>query len=142
MTLIALASVAAPALMSLKSDGQRLTERLRPPSRSHWLATDDLGRDVGSRLLHGGRVSLRVGLVAVLISVVLGTLVGLAAGYFGGWVDGVLMRAVDIVLCFPTIFLILMVIAFLEPSLTNVMAVIHLLAGPGPFGARRDLRPS
>lgn len=131
LALIALAAVAAPALTSLKPDEQRLTERLRPPSRVHWLGTDDLGRDVGSRLLHGGRVSLRVGLLAVLISVVLGTVVGLAAGYFGGWVDGVLMRAVDIVLCFPTIFLILMVIAFLEPSLTNVMAVIGFTSWPG-----------
>lgn len=131
LALIALAAVAAPALTSLKPDEQRLTERLRPPSRAHWLGTDDLGRDVGARLLHGGRVSLRVGLLAVLISVVLGTVVGLAAGYFGGWVDGVLMRAVDIVLCFPTLFLILMVIAFLEPSLTNVMAVIGFTSWPG-----------
>lgn len=128
---VALASVAAPLLSTRNPDEQRLTERLRPPSSAHWLGTDDLGRDVWSRLLHGGRVSLRVGLLAVLISVGIGTLVGLAAGYFGGVVDGVLMRAVDIVLCFPTIFLILMVIAFLEPSLTNVMAVIGFTAWPG-----------
>jgi peptide/nickel transport system permease protein len=131
LALMTLASVAAPVLSRANPDEQRLTERLRPPSGAHLLGTDDLGRDVAARLLHGGRVSLRVGLLAVLISVVLGTLVGLVAGYFGGWVDAVLMRAVDIVLCFPTLFLILMVIAFLEPSLTNVMAVIGLTSWPG-----------
>ena len=97
----------------------------------HLLGTDDLGRDVFSRMLYGGRVSLRVGLLAMAISVTLGTLVGLTAGYFGGAVDAVLMRLVDIVLCFPTIFLILMVIAFLEPSLWNVMAVIGFTSWPG-----------
>ncbi|MBL8023838.1 MAG: ABC transporter permease [Elusimicrobia bacterium] len=128
---IAMSAIGASFLARADPNEQQLTERLQSPSPRHWLGTDDLGRDVFSRLLHGGRVSLQVGILAVAISVTLGTLVGLLAGYFGGAVDAVLMRAVDIVLCFPTIFLILMVIAFLEPSLWNVMAVIGFTSWPG-----------
>ncbi len=131
LLLIGLSASFAPLLAQAEPDQQQLTERLQPPSSRHLLGTDDLGRDVFSRLLHGGRVSLRVGLLAVAISVTLGTLVGLVAGFFGGVVDVLLMRLVDIVLCFPTIFLILMVIAFLEPSLWNVMAVIGFTSWPG-----------
>lgn len=128
---IGLAAWTAPLLTRHNPNEQRLTERLQSPSANHLLGTDDLGRDVFSRMLYGGRVSLRVGLLAVAISVTLGTLVGLVAGYWGGVTDAVLMRLVDIVLCFPTIFLILMVIAFLEPSLWNVMAVIGFTSWPG-----------
>lgn len=129
--LIAGASWAAPLLSRNNPNEQHLTERLQGPSARHWFGTDDLGRDVFSRMLYGGRVSLRVGLLAMSISVIVGTLIGLTAGYFGGVVDAVFMRLVDIVLCFPTIFLILMVIAFLEPSLWNVMAVIGFTSWPG-----------
>lgn len=131
LLIINIASWAAPLFSRANPTEQHLTERLQPPSGRHWFGTDDLGRDVFSRVLHGGRVSLRVGLLAVSISVLVGTLVGLTAGYFGGVVDSALMRGVDIVLCFPTIFLILMVIAFLEPSLWNVMAVIGFTSWPG-----------
>jgi len=129
--LIGLSSWAAPILTHQHPNEQHLTERLQSPSTPHPLGTDDLGRDVFARMLYGGRVSLRVGLLAVTISVILGTIVGLTAGYFGGITDMILMRVVDIVLCFPTIFLILMVIAFLEPSLWNVMAVIGFTSWPG-----------
>jgi peptide/nickel transport system permease protein len=131
LLLLGFAAWAAPFLSRTPPNEQRLTERLQSPSAKHLLGTDDLGRDVFSRMLFGGRVSLRVGLWAMAISVTLGTLVGLTAGYFGGPVDVFLMRLVDIVLCFPTIFLILMVIAFLEPSLWNVMAVIGFTSWPG-----------
>jgi peptide/nickel transport system permease protein len=103
---------------------QEVTQRLKPPSAGHWMGTDDLGRDVFSRIIYGARVSLEVGTVAVAISLVIGALVGLTAGYAGGWVDMALMRVIDVLLCFPTIFLILMVIAFVEPDIKNVMAVI------------------
>jgi peptide/nickel transport system permease protein len=104
---------------------------LRPPSPDHPLGTDDLGRDVLARVVHGARVSLKVGFVAVGIATALGLLVGLFAGYYGGWVDAVLMRFVDMMLCFPTFFLILSVIAFLEPSIWNIMAVIGLTGWMG-----------
>lgn len=104
---------------------------LMPPSLTHILGTDSLGRDIFSRLLYGARVSLWVGFVAVGISSVLGIIFGLISGYFGGWIDEVIMRGVDVMLCFPSFFLILAVIAFLEPSLVNIMAVIGLTSWMG-----------
>jgi peptide/nickel transport system permease protein len=83
---------------------------------------------VFSRLIYGARISLAVGFVAVSIYIFIGTLVGSLAGYYGGWLDAVLMRLVDILLCIPTFFLILMVIAFVGPSITNVMVIIGLTA--------------
>ena len=84
-----------------------------------------------SRLLYGARVSLWVGFVAVTISIAIGVVLGLLAGYFGGLVDEIIMRGVDVMLCFPSFFLILAVIAFLEPSLTNIMIVIGLTSWMG-----------
>lgn len=104
---------------------------LMPPCSTHWLGTDALGRDVLSRLLYGARVSLWVGFVAVGISVAVGMLLGLLAGYFGGWIDEIIMRGVDVMLCFPSFFLILSVIAFLDSSLVNIMAVIGLTSWMG-----------
>ena len=105
---------------------QTLNDRLLPPSLHHWMGTDQYGRDVLSRLLYGSRVSLAVGLVAVSIYIFIGTFVGSVAGYYGGWLDAVLMRLVDILLCIPTFFLILMVIAFVGPSIVNIMVIIGL----------------
>ncbi|MDR1685141.1 MAG: ABC transporter permease [Desulfovibrio sp.] len=104
---------------------------LLEPSALHPFGTDSLGRDVFARMLHGAGVSLRVGLISVGISVSIGTTVGLLAGWFRGLVDECLMRFVDVMLCFPTFFLILAVIAFLEPSLTNIMVVIGLTSWMG-----------
>jgi len=124
--LAVLASVVSP----YDPDRQALTERLLAPGASHWMGTDQFGRDILSRMLHGARVSLSVGLVAVSIYVTLGVLVGALAGYYGGWVDMVLMRLVDVLLCIPTFFLILMVVAFVGPSLLNIMVIIGLTAWP------------
>lgn len=130
LLLIALAA-AAPWIAPAHYADQNLLERLGPPSARHWLGTDDLGRDVLSRLIWGSRISLQVAFVAVSIATFFGTLVGLIAGYFGKWADAVLMRFVDILLCFPTFFLILMVIAFLEPNIANVMIVIGVTSWTG-----------
>ncbi|MBI3291647.1 MAG: ABC transporter permease [Elusimicrobia bacterium] len=129
--LLALLALMAPHLVPHDPIHQDLLHRLEPPSRFHPIGTDDLGRDVLSRLVYGTRISLMVGFVAVGISVVIGTLLGLVAGYYGKWVDACLMRLVDTMLSVPTIFLILAVIAFLEPNIYNVMAVIGLTAWPG-----------
>ena len=99
---------------------------LSPPSREHPLGTDELGRDLLSRIIWGSRVSLKVVFVAVGIALCIGTLIGAVAGFYGGKVDAVLMRFVDIMLAFPTFFLILAVIAILEPSIFTIMAVIGI----------------
>jgi peptide/nickel transport system permease protein len=105
--------------------------KLKAPSTQHYLGTDQLGRDVFSRMLYGSRVSLSVGFVAVAISILIGILVGATAGYYGRWVDSVLMRFVDIMLCFPSFFLILTVVALLGPSLFKVMVVIGITSWMG-----------
>jgi len=105
--------------------------KLKPPSYQHYLGTDQLGRDVFSRMLYGSRVSLSVGFVAVAISILIGILVGAIAGYYGRWVDPLLMRFVDIMLCFPSFFLILTVVALLGPSLFKVMVVIGITSWMG-----------
>jgi len=108
-----------------------LKQVLMPPSPAHLLGTDTLGRDVLSRIIFGARVSLLVGFVAVGIATLIGVLVGALAGYYGGVLDQILMRLVDLMLCFPTIFLILAVIAVLGPSIWNIMAVIGLTGWMG-----------
>jgi len=131
ITLLIMIAVLAPWLSPRDPLQQDLLSRLQSPSRVHFFGTDDLGRDVFSRVLYGTRVSLTVGILAVLISVLVGTSIGLLSGYLGGWWDGVLMRSVDVLLCFPVIFLILMAVAFLEPSINNVMIIIGLTSWMG-----------
>lgn len=99
---------------------------LQGPSLKHPLGTDLLGRDLLSRLIYGARISLQVSIVAVGISIIVGITLGALAGYFGGWLDQIISRFIDIMLCFPTIFLILAVIAYLEPSILTIMVVIGL----------------
>jgi len=102
-----------------------------PPSLKHLFGTDDLGRDIFSRALYGARISLTVGLVAVTIAVLIGTLFGALAGYYGGLLDSALMRMVDVMLAFPSIFLILAIQVMLTPNIYNVMVVIGLTSWMG-----------
>ncbi|HEY3490626.1 MAG TPA: ABC transporter permease [Candidatus Deferrimicrobiaceae bacterium] len=104
---------------------------LAPPSSAHPLGTDELGRDVLTRMIHGAHISLQVGFVSMGIATAIGLLMGLSAGYFGGWIDAVISRFIDIMLCFPSFFLILSVIAFLGPSIYNIMAIIGLTGWMG-----------
>jgi peptide/nickel transport system permease protein len=104
---------------------------LAPPTAEHYMGTDILGRDVLSRMIHGSGVSLSVGFVAVGISILIGVILGSLSGYYGGLVDRVVMRFVDIMLCFPTFFLILAVIAFIGPSIWNIMVVIGVTSWMG-----------
>lgn len=108
-----------------------ISRQLQSPDWSAWLGTDDLGRDVFLRIAYGARISLLVGFVAVGIASIIGIMLGAVAGYYSGWVDSVVMRFVDIMLCFPSFFLILAVIAFLEPSIWNIMAIIGLTSWMG-----------
>lgn len=111
-------------------DGTALKER---PSSTHLLGTDDLGRDVLSRMIHGSIVAMLVGIVSMSIAGCIGVIAGLAAGFFGGWVDIVLSRITEIVICFPSFFLIIAVIAFLPPSILNIMIVIGVFGWTGIF---------
>ncbi len=103
-----------------------LDARLARPDRDHLMGTDELGRDVLARIVHGAGISLKVGIVAVGISLLIGLFVGALAGYYGGLADTLLSRLIEIVICFPFLFLILAVIAFLPPSIYNVMIVIGI----------------
>jgi peptide/nickel transport system permease protein len=128
---ISFAAIFAPLLATHQPLAQDLDTILASPSAAHWLGTDEYGRDVYSRMLYGARVSLWVGFVSVGIAVTIGLFLGLVAGWFRGLIDECIMRFVDVMLCFPSFFLILAVIAFLEPSLFNIMAVIGLTSWMG-----------
>lgn len=128
---MSLGAVFAPWLAPFDPNFINVDALLQPPSAAHLMGTDALGRDVFSRILFGGRVSLWVGFVAVGIATSIGLVLGLVSGYFGRLVDELIMRGVDVMLCFPSFFLILAVIAFLEPSLTNIMVVIGLTGWMG-----------
>lgn len=105
-----------------------LRERLTPPSRVHLLGTDDRGRDVLSRMIWGTRISMSVGFVAVGIALLIGVVVGSIAGFYGGIPDLIIQRVIEVVMCFPTFILILSLIAFLPPSIYNIMIVIGMVA--------------
>ena len=121
----------APLLAPQAPDAIDVGATLLPPSAQHLCGTDELGRDVFSRLLYGARISLEVGFVAVGLATLIGVMLGALAGYFGGLVDAAIMRLTDIMLCFPSFFLILAVVALLEPSIFNIMAVIGLTSWMG-----------
>lgn len=126
VAVLAALAIAAPLIAPYDYKAQDIGQRLLPPSPQHLMGTDELGRDVLSRMLTGGRISLAVGIIAVLIAAIIGIALGAVSGFFGGTVDNVIMRTVDIVLTIPTLFLILMLIVFLGPSLVNIMIIIGL----------------
>jgi peptide/nickel transport system permease protein len=134
--LVALA-VLAPLLAPWDPNKPDTRRILTPPSPSHPLGTDQIGRDVLSRVLYGARVSLAVGFVSVGIAAIIGILLGAAAGYRGGLVDAAIMRVVDLMLVFPRFFLLLAVLAFLKPSIWTIMVVIGL---SGWMGVARLVR--
>jgi peptide/nickel transport system permease protein len=126
-----LLSIFAPWISPYDPGAINLQTVLSPPSTAHPLGTDQLGRDVLSRMIWGSQISLKVGFVSTGIAIFIGMILGAVAGYYGRWVDTVIMRSVDIMLCFPTFFLILAVIAFLEPSIWNIMIIIGLTGWMG-----------
>lgn len=132
LSALIIVSVLAPLLapynpfISQKNEAG-LYNTLQGPTKEHLLGTDSLGRDVLSRMIYAGRISLSVGLVSVSIATALGTLMGALAGYFGKWVDTVIMRIVDVVICFPVLFLVITVSTLLKPNIFNVMVIIGLV---------------
>lgn len=131
LIVLVLASAFAPQLTWHDRDLPDVRAAEQPPSRTHWLGTDELGRDIYTRLLYGGRISLTVGLVAVAIYTAIGVVLGAVAGYCGGVVDGVIMRITDVVMVVPFFPLALTMAAALRPSVYNTMIVIGLLGWTG-----------
>jgi peptide/nickel transport system permease protein len=128
---LALMAVAAPLVSPHDPHKPDVKRILESPSTRHWLGTDQIGRDVLSRMLYGARVSLAVGFVSVGIATAIGIALGAGAGYHGGPVDGAVMRLVDLMLVFPRFFLLLAVLAFLKPSIWTIMVVIGLTGWMG-----------
>ncbi len=128
---IFLVALFAPWISPQDPSHYDLMKVLQAPSAAHWLGTDDQGRDVMSRMIHGCRISISVGFVAVSLYVLVGILVGGIAGYFGSWIDMAISRLIEVVICFPVFFLILTVLAFIGPSIYNIMIVIGLTSWTG-----------
>ena len=129
--ILVLVAIFAPYVVTSDPTAIEIKNALLGPSPGNILGTDQLGRDIFSRIVYGSRVSLSIGLVAVGLAAVIGVILGSLAGYFGGRADSVIMRFVDIMLCFPSFFLILAVIAVIGPSIYNIMIIIGLTSWMG-----------
>lgn len=128
---LCLMAAAAPIFATQDPFAQNLAERLLPPGTpGHWLGTDDFGRDIWSRIVHGARITLSIVALVAVTAPVIGLLIGTIAGYFGGWVDTVLMRITDIFLAFPRLILALALVAVLGPGIENAVLAIALTAWP------------
>ncbi|QLI79044.1 ABC transporter permease [Bacillus pumilus] len=123
-------AIFAPLIAPFGINEQSLGERFSAPSVAHWFGTDDFGRDIFSRVVHGARISLWVGFFSVLGSVILGTLLGLIAGYGGRVLDAVISRVFDILLAFPSILLAIAIVSILGPSLQNALIAIAIINVP------------
>lgn len=120
----------APFITPYGFEEQVLVDRLQAPSASHWLGTDDVGRDIMTRIAYGARISLQVGAFAVSGALVFGTILGLVAGYFGRWIDMLISRIFDILLAFPSILLAIAIVAILGASLQNALIAIAIINIP------------
>lgn len=130
VVIFAFLAITAPVIAPYSPIKQTLSQRLKPPSVEHWMGTDQLGRDVWSRMLYGAQISLTIGLVVVVTAGIFGTLVGLIAGYRGGRVDEALMRITDVFFAFPALILAMAIAGALGPSLTNAMIAIAVVSWP------------
>ncbi len=125
-----LIAIFAPLLTSSGIDDQVLSNRLQPPSAEHWFGTDDLGRDIFTRIAYGARISLLVGFFAVTGALIFGTFLGIIAGYYGRWIDMLISRIFDILLAFPSILLAIAIVAILGQSLQNALIAIAIVNIP------------
>ena len=130
LVLFVILAVAAPIVAPYDPIGLISGAVMRPPSWEFLFGTDELGRDVLSRVIHGARISLQIGVITISIALVLGTMVGIAAGFYGGVIDGALMAVMEILLAFPQILLAMAILAMLGPSLKNAMIAVGLSAVP------------
>ena len=139
LVITVLASVLAPVISPFPPTAIDLTNVRQPPSAEHLLGTDSTGRDVFSRLLAGGQISLLVGFSAALMAVAIGTLAGVAAGWFGGIVDGIISRVIDIMLSVPAVLVIIVLAGVIGPSVPMLILVIAGLAWPSPARIARGV---
>jgi peptide/nickel transport system permease protein len=126
----ALVAVLAPRIAPEGIDQENLVGRLKPPSAAHLLGTDELGRDIFSRVIYGARISMTVGFVAVAGALGTGALLGITAGYAGGWFDGLIMRLMDVMLAFPSIILAIGIVAMRGPGLNNTILAVSVVNIP------------
>ena len=133
LVLLALCAIFADVIADYETKvvAQNIANRLKGPSAEHWFGTDEFGRDIFARMVHGSRVSLVVGLISVSVSLVAGGTLGAFAGFYGGGVDNVIMRVMDIFLAVPSILLAITIVAALGPNLVNVMLAIGISGTPG-----------
>ena len=130
LVLIFASAIFADWLAPYPPNRQNLRNRLQPPSAEHVLGTDNFGRDVMSRIIHGGRVSLSIGFISVGIALGIGGLMGLMAGFYGGWLDSLISGIVDVLLALPAFLLALAIVAALGPSIVNVMIAVGIATVP------------
>jgi peptide/nickel transport system permease protein len=123
-------AIAAPLLAPYEPNVSSWLTVRKPPTAAHWMGTDDVGRDVMSRLIHGSRASLSAGIISVAIALLIGVPLGVLAGFYGGWLDAVISRVTEAVLACPFLILAIALAAFLGPSLTNAMIAIGISAAP------------
>ena len=130
IALFTLIALLAPKIAPAGYDDENLLGRLKSPSGLHWIGTDELGRDVFSRVIYGARISMTVGLAAVSGALVTGALLGIAAGYVGGRMDGVIMRMMDVMLAFPSVILAIGIVAMRGPGLNNTILAVSIVNIP------------
>lgn len=130
VVLLIAAAIFAPFIAPESPVGQNLSNRLQPPSSDHWMGTDELGRDIFSRVIYGSRITLMIVVLVAVISAPLGLLIGAVSGYFGGWVDRVLMGFTDMFLSLPKLILALAFVAALGPGIENAIIAIAITAWP------------
>jgi ABC-type dipeptide/oligopeptide/nickel transport system permease subunit len=131
IVLLVLLAISAPLAARHDPFGVDLINSLQPPNVNHWFGTDVQGRDVWARLVYGARVSLSVGIISQGIALTLGVVLGLLAGYYGRWIDELVMRLADVTLAFPTLLLLIALVAALQPSLTVVFITIGVVGWAG-----------
>jgi ABC-type dipeptide/oligopeptide/nickel transport system permease subunit len=131
VALVILSAVLADVISPYSPYDIDVANKLQPPSRAHWLGTDEIGRDVLSRIIHAARISVKVGTVAVSVGLIGGALIGITAGYFGGVIDMALMRFMELLFSFPAILLAIVLMAVLGTSILNAMTAIGVIFIPG-----------
>lgn len=128
--ILIITALIAPLIATHNPIAQDIPNRYQPPTGENWLGTDELGRDIFSRIVYGTRISIQIGVIAVGISMIVGVTLGAIAGYFGRWVDQIIMRIMDIMMAFPSILLAIALVAVLGPSLRNAMIAVGIVGVP------------